>query len=230
MIRHFAADTPSAPPTPKSGGGGKKKKEKSHKFVHADSGRKFGHGADDRPPPALARQASRLQRAAADAASGKRHMDDAGNIVTDDESMQPVYDLINKGVISPAELNKLAAAYPAKLRNEELDAISSDFHHAGYAKLLKIPDAIKDKVRLVDDDVDYLAITGEAGGRGEPCPARCRVSHQLIAGEAGDGRRREIVVIFFLLIDEEHRCGLGDFLDPTQHGFSRNKLCCCSGD
>ena len=165
--RMFAAgDTPAAP-TPKPGGGGKKKKEKSHKFAHADSGKKFGHGAEDRPSPAIAREAARRQRAAA-AASDRRHLDADGNILTDDEAMQPVYDLVNKGTISAEELKQLRSAFPDNLRGErgeELDALSRELHHAEYAKLLKIPDRLKDKVRIADDDMDYLAITGEASAR-----------------------------------------------------------------
>ena len=161
--RSLATDaTAPASPAPKStgGGGGKKKKEKSHKFAHVGSGKKFGHGAEDRPPPALARETARRLRAAA---TEKQHLDKDGNILTDDEAMQPVYDMINKGTISAEELKRLRGLYPEDLRGargEELDALSKELHHAEYAKLLKIPDRLKDKVRLADDDVDYLAITG----------------------------------------------------------------------
>jgi hypothetical protein len=148
-------------------------------MTHDHSGRKFGHGLEDRPPRHVVRAEEMAARAAKSEHTGK---DAAGNIVTDDEWMQSTYDLVNKGVLDAAKIKELAALYPpppppkdnmmdeVRLRRDELES-------AHYMSQLKVPEHVRGKFRIVDDDMDYLALTGtwcdagggRAGRRGSTC-------------------------------------------------------------
>lgn len=128
-------------------------------YTQPESGRKFGHGAKDRPERFELRAAAEKERLAA---WNKVHVSPAGDIMTDDESLQPLYDAVNKGDLEKLNLDpaKLAANVPTfDASAEELWMRKAEMDSKQYVAALKVSDELKNDLRVVDDDFDYLAET-----------------------------------------------------------------------
>ena len=98
-----------------------------------------------------------------DAAKGsRRHVDSSGNILTDDELMKPLYALANRGTLDAATLKDLAGSLPppGATQAEETTARAADIETEAFTKLLRVPSTLKNKFRIMDDDVDHLAFSG----------------------------------------------------------------------
>ena len=161
-----AKAAPSKPSAPNPGaGGGKKKKDKAVKPKSPDSGHKWGHGADARPHRRVARQQELEARVKA-AKTPPKLVDDKGALFTDDEEMQQLYNLVGSGKLDGLAAEAAAARKAGQLPDlppglEEPHEIADALSHWQYSQVVAIPDELKDKAAIVEDDMDYLAVTDQ---------------------------------------------------------------------
>jgi len=169
-VRGFAADAKAGAAAGKGGGGGgggggKKGKKADKRAIVVKSPTSGRKSPLTHLLPALPSEQRAAARAAGPAAPRERHLDASGAIVSDDETMQQVYGMVNAGRVDYGDLPEEVLSKPVPAPGapgsvgEELWQRRDELESQAYEGAVQLPQHLKGKVRVVDDDFDAAAQT-----------------------------------------------------------------------